>query len=495
MYQFADPAPYEHQKEALRKLVSTEGRTALLMDPGTGKTRVVVDYMSFWAHLRTAALRCLVVAPTAALDTWVTQVGEYTPDGVAASAGILTGSISDRAQQLRDREEVALTPSVDWAVVNLESFSRKHAAKGADGKKLASVTVLDRMVKAVQTWDPHALVIDESHRIKSPNSNVSKAMERLSQFISHRILLTGTVMPHSPMDVYAQWRVLNPEAFSTRGKAWNMGQWKSHYAIMGGWMGKEVVGWKNMDDMEQRMAENAIVVRKSEALDLPPTTDSEIQVSLSPREQAAYDKMEKDLVLADGDESITVANMLVRFLRLRQITSGFLKVDDTGEILDLGFSKAKLAVALMEDLILSEDRIVVFGHFVAEVNEIFERSKSLGAEVNLITGKTHPLEREKIRKHFGSSNPNKQILVCQVRTMSLAVNELVTSSHAIYASMSERRDDYIQSRDRLDRIGQTLPVTFHHLVAPGTVDGAILKAHRERTNMEKVMLEYVRRGY
>jgi hypothetical protein len=59
------------------------------------------------------------------------------------------------------------------------------------------------------------------------------------------------------------------------------------------------------------------------------------------------------------------------------------------------------------------------------------------------------------------------ILIAQTRTMSLAVNELVTASHAVFGSLSLQRDDMIQARDRLNRIGQTRPVTFWYALAPG----------------------------
>src|SRR3546814_18714505 len=71
-----------------------------------------------------------------------------------------------------------------------------------------------------------------------------------------------------------------------------------------------------------------------------------------------------------------------------------------------------------------------------------------------------------------------------MRTMSLAVNELVTASHAVYASLSERRDDWVQSRDRLHRIGQKRPVTFWNGRVPKSVDEVIYQAHPVRENVE-----------
>jgi SNF2 family DNA or RNA helicase len=542
-YTFAQPDPYAHQVEAVRKMVETGGRAALLMDPGTGKTRSVVDYLSMLA-LHQDTVRVFVAAPVAAVDTWVEQTAQYAPtdvtgNGINVMAEVLHGSTIERkfdrlraftngshpGDNARAEERVIRNtagdliepesfnalgvggPRIEMAVTNLDVFSQRHAAKGPDGEPLATVTVFDRILDALEAWQPHVIVVDESHRIKSPSSNVSVAFMHLRNRLpqARRLILTGTVMPHSPMDVYAQWRFVAPEAFGTDGRPWNATRWRNEYAITGGWQGKEIVGWRNLDDMEQRMAANAIVVKKDEALDLPPTTDTTIHIHLSPRERKAYATMKRDLAAIVDDKVSIAQNVLVKMLRLRQITSGHLPVDthnpEEAEVTKIGGTKARVTASLIEDLMASEKRLVVFAHFIHDIDDVAERlSKSRGLPadtvVEVITGATKPSERVAIRRRFGNldDHPEPIILVAQMRTLSLAVNELVTANHAIYMSMSERRDDYVQSRDRLDRIGQTRPVTFHHVVAKDTVDEVILKAHRDRTSIEEAMLAHVRGG-
>jgi SNF2 family DNA or RNA helicase len=71
------------------------------------------------------------------------------------------------------------------------------------------------------------------------------------------------------------------------------------------------------------------------------------------------------------------------------------------------------------------------------------------------------------------------------------VNELVTASHAVFGSMSQQRDDYEQAKARLDRQGQTKPVTFWHCLAPKTVDEVVMAAHQRRDDLEAAMLAHV----
>jgi SNF2 family DNA or RNA helicase len=305
------------------------------------------------------------------------------------------------------------------------------------------------------------------------------------------------VMPHSPLDVYGQWRFLDPEAFGTKladgtTRPWSFHEFRNRFAVMGGYLGKEVTGFKNLDALQDTMAERAIVVRKEDALDLPPTTESIMRINLSPAEKKAYADMRKALALSLADGTLmTAPNPLVQMLRLRQITSGYVTDDVTGQHVQIGDAKARAIASLVNDTLAGEARVVIFAHFRADVAAIAKRVE----DSVIITGDTSAHERQAIRKRFAAvDDPDheRMVLVCQMRTMSLAVNELVTASHAVFASLSERRDDLIQARDRLNRIGQTRPVTYWMAIAPGTVDQVMLDAHQNRTNLESAMLRHIK---
>lgn len=514
----AGPPRFKHQKLGLRKMIDTRGVTALLFDPGTGKTATALDYASLLAlKAPSGEARVLVVAPLAAVDTWPTESEKYVHADVDFWAEALGGSIRQRAEALSARgshgpaegrkvapravgyrrahalsvrsqgnadvkagPDALSQPRLVLCVLNLDSFASRRAAT-------KTKTMADLMVQAVRAFNPDLIVVDESHRIKGYSSNTSRALARLTPLCRRRVILTGTVMPHSPLDVYGQWRFLDPYAFDL---TW--GQFVAKYGVLGGWMGKEVIGFKNLDQMQDVMARNAVVAKKADALDLPPTTDVTVPVSLSSSEAKAYKEMKQSLAAAlDSGVLASAPNRLTQMMRLRQVTSGFI-VDDLDTLTDLGQSKAKVVRSIVHDNLAGEKRIVVFAHFRHEIAALAQALAATGTEVLEITGSTSPEERALIRKRFGSDEDTRLVLVAQMRTMSLAVNELVTASHAIYASMSLQRDDYIQSRDRLDRQGQTRPVTFWHAVVPGTVDQVILDSHRDRTNLESAMLRHIK---
>lgn len=532
----AGPPRYAHQKQALRRIIETRGVCALLMDPGTGKTATVLDYCSILALKNPRReTRVLVIAPLVAIDTWVDQSKTYVHPGVSVWAEALGGSIKQRAEALAARggrpfagkrhqtpakqrrmapralhsgKAIASylrgdtgaqpslergpdslgtsRPSLILTSVNLDTFSSRAS--------LGSGTVADLMLKAVERYQPDLIVVDESHKIKGASSNVSRLLARIGRHSPRRLILTGTVMPHSPLDVFGQWRFLEPTAFGkTKGGTPQPATWSDfqhRFADFGGYLGKEVKRFKNLDEMNRIMSKNSVVVKKSDAMELPPTTETKVTVHLSPKELSAYTSMKKELVTALSSGTVTAGNRLTQMMRLRQITSGFIR-DDAGQIIDLGSSKAKVIAGIVSDTLAGENRVVIFCAFVHEIDLIVERLKSDPGEVLVIRGSTSKDERIRLRKRFGSDDQRRLILVAQIQTLSLAVNELVTASHAIFGSLTLQRDELIQAQDRLNRIGQKRPVTFWYPVAPGTVDTVTLSAHKSRTSLEAKMLQHI----
>lgn len=539
------PARFDHQRRGLQLLIQTKGVGALLFDPGLGKTATVIDYACLLA-LKAAPnangvreARVLVLCPLVAVDTWVLQSETFMSPQVNWWAEAVGGTVPQRAEALasrggqpyarpvaqpRGRRRPAGMPTRSahvhraWAVMGRRNGQPIDPASGPDGlgvekprvvlevvnldtlssrAKHNSGTMADLVLNAVQRFGPELVVIDESHRIKGATSNVSRLAARMVRLARRRVILTGTVMPHSPLDVFGQWRFLAPTDFGdlqldgTRRSA-TYGGFKDRYAVLGGWMGQQVVGFRNLDEMQTIMAARSCVARKEEALDLPPTTSVTIPVELSPAEVKAYRELKDDLATTLAPGAVTVVpNRLAQMMRLRQVTAGHLP-DAAGSVHVIGRSKVNTIRSLVQDTLAGETRVVVFGVFTVEIAMLEKALTEKGTEVLTITGETSMEDRALIRKRFGSDDPARLVLVAQVRTLSLAVNELVTASHAVFASLSQRRDDYEQALARLNRQGQTRPVTFWHAIAPGTVDDVILRTHHERGDLETAMLAHIR---
>ena len=549
-FEFGGPPRFAHQKAGLKKLIDCKGVGALLMEPGTGKTAVTLDYCSLLALAsERGEARVLVTGPLAAVDQWALQAPKWVSPQVNVWAEALGGTGIQRVEALRSRggkrpSKLTSNPrgpqaaraahtNKSWAIaarrdgvelprdeaqelgpdclgdgkprlvieaINIDMLSQRRA--------VGSRTFADVLLDAIKDFDPDLVVIDEMHKIKSISSNSSRLAARIGAKVKRRIGLTGTVIPHSPLDVYAQWRFIDPHAFGrvqpdgTRKRA-TFQAFKEDYAVMGGYMGREVTGFKNLDRLEEIMGERSAVAIKSECLDLPEATDTIVPVNLSSAERKAYEQMRSELQVTFREEDdtrssgekvtgeSTAFSRLTRAIRLRQITAGFLP-DDMGEMREIGRSKAKTIASIVHDTLPDEKRIVVFGSFRSELAAIAEEISKPGTTVLTITGDTRPEERLALRRRFGSDSDERLVIVAQIRTLSVAVNELVTAQNAIFASLPWQRDDIVQARDRLNRLGQRGgSTTFWYALAPGTIDEVVYQAYRDRTDLEKALMNHI----
>lgn len=504
--------PRRYQYEALQFLVERQGVGALLMDPGTGKTKVIIDYLGMLTA-KYGGYKAMVAAPLSALDTWVDQINEHLgsyiftdPSGIEWEAEIKArvfvlndGSILDKAQLMRE-----LDPDFEGltlVVVNHDAFKYRHKVPG-----LKTVTVRDRIIDAVTVkWSPDIVIVDELHRLKTHSSNVSTAFAKVGRSVFKRVGLTGTVAPHSPLDFFGQWKFVNPRLFPER---WD--EFRYYYAMYGGWEGKQVLGFyaDRMKEMKALVARDAFIVKKRDALDLPPVSDIVVPVTLG-SELSYYLEMGKELMveLPSGKQSIS-KNTLTKMLRLRQLTGGVVGYretlfnDDGSPVLDkngipkevsktedVGDAKLRVLMDKVETIAYAGKKQVIFAHFKRDIARIVEacnkefNKKKVHIPVYSITGDVSSKNRVKQRKAF-YNHEGPAIFVAQMRTVSLAINEFVVASYGHFYSYSQLRDDFIQARDRLDRQGQTEPVTFYHYVVPHSIDSVILDSHIEKGRLE-----------
>lgn len=515
----------QHQIDGVKFLDSVDGIGALLWDPGTGKTGATLSWIDSLAEKK-GEVRVLVIAPLTAADTWVLQPPMFMDSPVKAR--LMQGPTVKILTKIRE--------SGTWSKVPDAAIKSDHPGTRAGQVAGRRVTLLSmsagavssycttrvktvQMLQAIRKFKPDLIVLDESHISKAATSNISKAMYQIGQLAPHRIILTGTVNPHGPLDVYGQWRFLAPWTFSdnhghaatlaplkmTRDekklftRPWSWGRFRDRYTISGGFGGFQTMDYQFLDELNDRVAERSMVVRKEDALDLPPVTDIDVHVTMTPKEQKAYKEMKEVLQAEMEDGTLLEApNVLAKIMKLRQITSGFAKNTETQEVHIVGTSKQKAVKEIVNVQLAGENRIVVFAYFKSECAALADALRQKGRTVEIITGETKAKDRLAIRQRFQdvSGNPGPVVLVAQARTMSVSVNELVTAQHAIFVSLSERRDDWVQSRGRLDRKGQVgKSVTFWNVYVPDTVDEIMLDRHKDRGDLEKALLDHIKNSF
>jgi len=360
--------PWRHQiaayEFAMERFTGGSPGVMLAMGMGTGKTLVACMIL-----LGLRAMRTLIVAPLRVVPVWIGQLGHHlsTPMVVVALDED-AGSVADKRRLAEEKLRLAETTGVPFvAVINYDSIWREPFGAWAEQ----------------QAWD--LVVVDESHKLKRPGGKASLYFKRLRNRARHRLALTGTPLPHSPLDVYAQFRFLDHTIF---GPSFNA--FKQKYAVMGGFQNKQITAYKNLDELEALMRRVTFRVGK-DVLDLPPETHVTYRTTLSPECQALYRAVEEDFIAEVEGGTITVANAMVALLRLQQIAGGWVKTDDE-RYRRVDWAKQRLLEDTLED-IGAEEPVVVFCRFHADLDAVHEACASLGYTSLELSGRRAELAR------------------------------------------------------------------------------------------------------
>ncbi len=443
---------WNHQLEAYRFAYEKRG-AMLAICMGGGKTKVVIDLIANRGHNR-----ILIVCPVSVRGVWPREFEKHAATHCnikILDRGTTANKADTVATFLRQYGSVS-EPLV--VVVNYEAVWRKPLGD----------------VLLAAGFD--CAILDESHRIKSPGGKASRWCQRLGRVVPWRLCLTGTPMPHSPLDLYGQYRFLSPEVFGT-----NFCVFRNHYAICHPEYKSQVQKWINQDELHQKFYSRAIRCKASDVLDLPPATDHTRTCRMPPAAERIYRELHDEMVVEVEKGVVTAANVLVKLLRLQQISSGYLPVGDDGEFQELHTAKKDVLADLLADLDLAEP-VVVFCRFRRDLDAVRDVAEKTGRRYGELSGRQHDLTDH--------ATMPEGIDLYGVQWQSGGVGiDLTRACYCVMYSHTFSLGDYHQAKARLVRPGQTRPVQFYHLLAEKTVDFAIYGALRKRRNLVDGILE------
>ena len=323
-----------------------------------------------------------------------------------------------------------------------------------------------------------AIVLDESHRIKSSGGTASRYLARLAMKQPHakRVCLTGTPMPHSPLDLFGQFRFIDPQVFGTSAS-----RMRNRYAVCDARFPSKVMSWRNQSELVGKLDAHSWRVSADEVLDLPEAIHETIQVELSPAVRRFYTRLEREMVAEVEAGTVTVANAITKLMRLAQATGGYCRVDGTASVTAIdGTPSKRLALQdRLEDLSQTEP-VAVFCRFRSDLDDVQAAARELGREYAEVSGERKDLERWQ--------RCEATILGVQMQSGGVGI-DLSRAAYAFYYSLGYSLGDYEQSLARLRRPGQTRCVRYYHLVAQGTVDEQVYAALRERRSVVEAVLQ------
>ena len=416
----------------------------------TGKSKVIVDWVS-----NQIAVRALILCPKGGVDVWVNPYcgrcnhnpqcplcGEFAKHShnPPMVVGLGDGAIKRRAADAADavmRRRVVIVVNYDAARCEpLRTF-------------LLSV-------------DWALVVLDESHKIKSPGGATSMFCRELAKVARKRVALTGTPIPNSPLDVYAQFRFIDQSVFGASFNAF-----RNRFAVVesnttrGGQQYPVIVRYKNLDALAAAMSALTYKVGR-DALGLPPVIQTSRYVTLGDKARKAYDQMETDLVAeiqsADGSEYAVAQNTLTKLLRLAQIASGYLPRED-GQPEPLDSGKREALGDILEDI--GDVPVVVFCRFHTDLDAVHAACAERCIRSVELSGRRRELAE--------FQNGDAPVIAVQIQVGDSCIN-LSRASVVVYYSIGYSLGDYKQSLARMEQKGKKESTLCIHIIAKNTVD-------------------------
>lgn len=503
--------PYLHQVKALKKLLSTGWGGALLMEPRTGKTKVAIDYACVM-HQLGHVNRVMVVAPAGVMGVWEEEIPKHC--GVPHTITIwdkkgrrqldLPKFGNDRLDFVVTNYDAASTPGsfrrdpktgrVAWwrqykkgarykpqpdqfqrdAEGNLIWWKRTKTQLGYrwtrcdeddEGAELRvdqkAMKIRDRkggkyeFKKRIIAWQPQLMLLDESHRIKSPSAAKSRVFHALSKLVPYRVIMTGTVVTKKKriFDVYSQWLFLNRNRFVDEvGEPLTFAEFKDEYSVTTKRNGyPQWLRNKHEQKLHRLIHEDSYSVLREDCFDMPPLTPQEIPVHLDESAEA-YDQMAEDMVARIRDGEVTEASIaLVQSLRLRQLSNGVAKImpnkrHPKGVLRVIGREKLDVLQDRLEDLMEAGEHVIIGASFRADVARIEKLCRKHKWKHFIIQGGVKRQVRDQMRRGF-EAHPDGAIFIGNPAAASEGI-DLRSAAIMIWYSLPLSWVHYRQFMDR-----------------------------------------------
>ena len=432
----------------------------LYIGMGGGKSKIVVDIVINRDHRRV-----LIVAPKSV----ITGECELKPGGTVDTLAVWAREFYKFAGHDKWKVWNDTRGTCERRAEKMIEFVELCKARGDIAVVLVNYEAAWRedFAQAIYEARFDCVVLDESHRSKSANGTASRFLGKLGDTVPYRLALTGTLMPHSPMDLFGQYRFLDKGVFGTSFTAF-----RARYAVMGGFQGHQITGYRHEDELREKAARLYYHVGR-EVLDLPEAVHTYRVVTLSQETMRAYKQMETTFI-ADVDAGRVVAsNALSKLLRLQQITSGYLPREDSDDTVQIGSEKLEALCDVLNDLEPREP-VVVFCRFRHDIDKAAQAARMTGRTCAELSGRINQLAEWQ----GGAAD----VLAVQIQAGGVGI-DLTRAAYCVYYSLGYSLGDYLQSLARTHRPGQTRSVVYIHLLADHTIDQKVYDALQKRKDV------------
>jgi superfamily II DNA or RNA helicase len=440
--------PYQKQGVAWLKFLRENQFGGILADEmGLGKT---LQTLAFLMHVRQTQPDCspmLIVCPTSLVFNWVAEARRFTP-----SLKVLPLHGPDRHARFQEisQSDVVIT---SYALMRRDSDLYRE---------LAFDTV----------------VLDEAQHIKNRQTQNAQSVKVVKAF--HRIVLTGTPLENSVLDLWSIFDFLMP------GYLGSAQDFRERYEVP---IAREK-DERAQDRLARRLRPFLLRRLKSEvASDLPAKLEQVSFCELTADQRAVYQQIveasRKEILEAVGAQGLAKSRMLVltALLRLRQVCCDLRLLQLQEVNADTASGKLDLFGELLEEVIDGGHRVLVFSQFVTMLGILRERLTTEGIEFCYLDGST--TDRAAVVERFQTTTT--PVFLISLKAGGVGLN-LTGADTVIHFDPWWNPAVEAQATDRAHRLGQTKVVTSYKLIARDTVEEKILTLQNRKKEIIESMI-------
>ena len=466
--------PYKHQMEGV--LYGLEHESFLLGDDqGLGKTKEIIDIAM--CRKQTDGLKhCLIICGIngnkynwadevkihSREDSWIlgTRFTKRPP------IKMIEGSTKDKMEDLNN------IPHQFFWITNIETL-RGGSFKEKQGKRTVTrFPIAEKIQELCDRGIIGMIAFDEAHKAKNPDSQQGKALLSID-CKGPKIPMSGTFVLNNPLDLYLplKWAGFETHSFYA---------YKQHYCTMGGFGGKEIVGYKNLDEL--RSMESKVMLRrvKGDVLDLPPKVHTIEWVDAYPEQKALY-KDVRDQVRDNIDKVKVHPDPLSEMLRLRQVTGypGILSSTVTKS------AKMDRMEELVEEEVLVGGKAIIFSNWSEMTNVIRNKLKKYNPAY--ITGEVGSVQRMEEKDRF-QNDPDCKVMIGTIGALGTGFT-LTAAQLVIFVDEPWNRGIKDQAEDRAHRIGTRGTVRIVTILTRDTVDEGVYNLVQKKGKMADLLVD------
>lgn len=313
------------------------------------------------------------------------------------------------------------------------------------------------------------IIEDEIHKgVSNPGTKQGKAFLRLKP--KYSLGLSGTLLTNSALNLYTPLKFVD-------GFKSNYNAFKSHYVIYGGYGGYQVVGYKNLAELQVLVDTYSIKRKKGDVLDLPEINFKNEYLQMGKAQSKIYAEV-LEQTLADVDKIVASVNPLSMLMRLRQCTA-------TTEIVSTTVNesiKFDRMEEIIEDVVSRGEKLIVFSNWT----QVLDFAKlRLKYDFAMVTGE---VKDKQAQLDKFTNDDNCKILLATIGAAGTGLT-LTVANTLLFLDSPWNYATFTQVSSRIHRIGQTKNCDIISLLATNTIDERIMDIVEKKKKLGEAVVD------